>query len=244
MRLTAGSCRSRNCCCDSAGRRLHVVVQVAVAEVAEVDQTRLPGRPPAARHRCAATNAAMRRHRQRDVVLDVRALRGSAPAGSTRARATARAPAPRSRRAPRRRCGRAPAPPAAALRTLLRACASLARRRCSSSTVHGARAAAAAAAAGSACATSSSAKRPITSKPVSAGAEPRRASSQQRHAGRERRAGRERGQLRRGQRMQLQRRRGDDAQRAFAADEQVAQVVAGVVLAQPAQAVPDLALRR
>ena len=37
---------------------------------------------------------------------------------------------------------------------------------------------------------------------------------------------------------------GDDAQRAFAADEQVAQVVAGVVLAQALEAVPDLALGR
>ena len=44
--------------------------------------------------------------------------------------------------------------------------------------------------------------------------------------------------------LQLQRRRGDDAQRAFAADEQVAQVVAGVVLAQARQAVPDLRRRR
>ena len=40
------------------------------------------------------------------------------------------------------------------------------------------------------------------------------------------------------------RRGGDDAERALAADEQVAQVVAGVVLAQAGQAVPDLALRR
>ena len=36
---------------------------------------------------------------------------------------------------------------------------------------------------------------------------------------------------------------GDDAQRAFAAHEQVTQIVAGVVLAQPAQAVPYIALR-
>ena len=52
------------------------------------------------------------------------------------------------------------------------------------------------------------------------------------------------GELRGRQRVQLHGRRGDDAQRAFAANEQVAQVVAGVVLAQAAQAVPDLALRR
>ncbi|MNU96139.1 hypothetical protein D3C71_861670 [compost metagenome] len=37
---------------------------------------------------------------------------------------------------------------------------------------------------------------------------------------------------------------GDDAERAFAADVQVAQVVAGVVLAQAAQPVPDLAFGR
>ena len=42
----------------------------------------------------------------------------------------------------------------------------------------------------------------------------------------------------------LMRRGGDDAERAFAADEEVAQVVAGVVLAQAREAVPYLALRR
>ena len=35
----------------------------------------------------------------------------------------------------------------------------------------------------------------------------------------------------------------DDAQGAFRTNEEVAQVVAGVVLAQAAQAIPDLALR-
>ena len=47
-------------------------------------------------------------------------------------------------------------------------------------------------------------------------------------------------QLRCGLRIQPQRGRRDDAQRAFAADEQVAQVVTGVVLAQALQAFPDL----
>ncbi len=51
----------------------------------------------------------------------------------------------------------------------------------------------------------------------------------------QRRAGRDRA------RVQLEGGSGDDAQRAFAADVQVAKVVAGVVLAQAAQAVPDLA---
>ncbi len=51
-------------------------------------------------------------------------------------------------------------------------------------------------------------------------------------------------ELRRGQRVELHRRCGDDAERAFAADHQVAQVVAGVVLAQAAGAFPDFALRR
>ena len=51
------------------------------------------------------------------------------------------------------------------------------------------------------------------------------------------------GQLGGGAGVQLQRGGGDDAQRAFAADVQVAQVVAGVVLAQAGQAAPDLALR-
>ena len=44
-------------------------------------------------------------------------------------------------------------------------------------------------------------------------------------------------------RVQLHDCRGDDAQRAFRADEKVAQVVAGVVFAQTGQAVPNLALR-
>ena len=43
-------------------------------------------------------------------------------------------------------------------------------------------------------------------------------------------------------RKQLQHRGGDDAERAFGADEQLLQVVAGVVLAQAAQAVPDAAV--
>ncbi|KAG1246413.1 hypothetical protein G6F65_020701 [Rhizopus arrhizus] len=41
----------------------------------------------------------------------------------------------------------------------------------------------------------------------------------------------------------LQRGGRDDAQRSLAADIQVAQVIAGVVLAQAAQAVPDFAFR-
>ena len=52
------------------------------------------------------------------------------------------------------------------------------------------------------------------------------------------------GELRCGLGVQLERGGGDDAQRAFAANEQVAQVVARVVLAQALEAVPHLALRR
>ena len=51
-----------------------------------------------------------------------------------------------------------------------------------------------------------------------------------------------RGHLRRRQREQLHRRRGDDAQRTFSANEKITQIVASVVLAQAAQAVPDLAI--
>ena len=43
-------------------------------------------------------------------------------------------------------------------------------------------------------------------------------------------------------RRQFQHRGGDDAERALGADEQLAQAIAGVVLAQPAQAVPDRAV--
>ena len=49
-------------------------------------------------------------------------------------------------------------------------------------------------------------------------------------------------QLRGGLGVKLHGRGSDDAQRAFAADHQVAQVVAGVVLAQAGQAMPDLTL--
>ena len=52
----------------------------------------------------------------------------------------------------------------------------------------------------------------------------------------------ERGHLRRRRREQLQHRRGDDAERALGADEQLLEIVAGVVLAQSAQAVPDAAV--
>ena len=51
------------------------------------------------------------------------------------------------------------------------------------------------------------------------------------------------GQVGFGRRAKFQAGSGDDAQRAFAAHKQVAQVIAGVVFAQAAQAMPDLALR-
>ena len=43
---------------------------------------------------------------------------------------------------------------------------------------------------------------------------------------------------------QLQGRGGDDPERAFAADEKMLQIVAGIVLAQPAQPVPDPPIRQ
>ena len=68
--------------------------------------------------------------------------------------------------------------------------------------------------------------------------------AQQRHAGLERVAGRQRGAGGRRLRLQLHDRRGDHAQRALAADVEMAQVIAGVVLAQAGEPVPDLAGRR
>ncbi|OIQ71130.1 hypothetical protein GALL_472540 [mine drainage metagenome] len=65
--------------------------------------------------------------------------------------------------------------------------------------------------------------------------------TQQGHGGFKRRHGCPGGQLCCWQGVELQGGCGDDAQRAFAADEQVAQVVACVVFAQGAQAVPDIA---
>jgi hypothetical protein len=77
-----------------------------------------------------------------------------------------------------------------------------------------------------------------------AGAEVVVRQTQQRHRVLERGHGRPGGEADLGQRVELHRRGGDDAQRAFAADHQVAQVVTGVVLAQARQAIPDVALRR
>ena len=82
----------------------------------------------------------------------------------------------------------------------------------------------------------------MTSKPVSPAPSRACAQAEQRHALFQRAGGGQRGARGRRPRLQLQRGRGDDAQRAFAADEQVAQVVAGVVLAQARQAVPHLAV--
>ena len=85
----------------------------------------------------------------------------------------------------------------------------------------------------------------ISSKPVSAVAERLPATPQQRDRRRRRRrraASAVTARPRRGK--QLQHRGGDDAERAFGADEELLQVVAGVVLAQAAQAVPDRGRRQ
>ena len=68
--------------------------------------------------------------------------------------------------------------------------------------------------------------------------------TQQSHSVFHRRHSRPRGEVGGGLGVELHRRGGDDAERAFAADEKVAQVVARVVLAQALEAVPHLALRR
>ena len=73
------------------------------------------------------------------------------------------------------------------------------------------------------------------------GAEPLLGQSEQRRRRGKRRQRRHRGHHGGRPRMQLQRRRRDDRQRPFAADEEIAQVVAGVVLAQARKAVPDAA---
>ena len=44
-------------------------------------------------------------------------------------------------------------------------------------------------------------------------------------------------------RKQLQHRRGDDAQRPFPADEEMFQIIAGIILVQPSQAIPDSPVR-
>jgi hypothetical protein len=76
MVLTRCSSSARKRCAILARRGLHVVVQVAVAQVAEVDQAHARDRRPAARRRCCATKSGNGRHRHRDVVLDVQAFLG------------------------------------------------------------------------------------------------------------------------------------------------------------------------
>ena len=70
----------------------------------------------------------------------------------------------------------------------------------------------------------------------------KRPNRSQRRLGRGDRAERHAGLAR--PRHQFQHRGGDDAERAFGADEQLAQAIAGVVLAQPAQPVPHRAIRQ
>ncbi len=53
---------------------------------------------------------------------------------------------------------------------------------------------------------------------------------------------RHRGQLRGRFRIKLQGRACDDAQCAFSADEQVAQVITGIVFSKPAQTIPDFTI--
>ncbi len=67
--------------------------------------------------------------------------------------------------------------------------------------------------------------------------------AQQRHGVFHRRHGSPCCEARCGNGVELQGRGGNDAQRAFAPDKQIAQVVAGIVFSQAGEAVPDLALR-
>ncbi len=67
--------------------------------------------------------------------------------------------------------------------------------------------------------------------------------AEQRQQGLERRYGDQRGPLILGRRHEAQRRRRDDAERAFATDQKIAQVVAGVVLLERLKPVPDRSVR-
>ena len=242
--LTRSSCSRRKAWRRLARRRLHVVVQVAVAQVAEVHQ------PHAGNRRCQQRIGPRHergdaRHRHRDVVLDVQAFLGLRQRNALADVPELAAPARGSRPPPHRRRSRLPAPLPAGARTARGHVPRDSLSEFSSSTQSGRRPRQRHAQLRGKCrATSSSANRPITSKPVSpapscACASPSSAtrSLQRGHGG----PGGQRGGR---QRVQLHGRGGDDAQRALAADEQVAQVVAGVVLAQARQAIPDLALRR
>ena len=90
--------------------------------------------------------------------------------------------------------------------------------------------------------TNSRPMRGISSKVVSVPPAPRLGGVEQGQRRFRRRHGEEGRGARRRQREELQHGGGDDAERAFRADEEVLQVVAGVVLAQLAQAVPDAAV--
>ena len=95
------------------------------------------------------------------------------------------------------------------------------------------------AAAAGACATSPSASADISSKPTSRSPSACLQPPEQGDGGGDVGDGHQRRRPRPRRREQLQHRRGDDAERALGADEQLLEVVAGVVLAQAAQAVPD-----
>ena len=218
-RLTAASWRRRNSAASSPSGRLHVVVQVAVAQVAEVHQ---PRRREGARCSAASVRGdevGDRRHRQRDVVLDVRAFLGLRQRDRL-------AQVPQRVRL-RRGCS---ATAASSIRPRSSAASSSASKRARAVRLalavgllqqHRPRppAAAAARSCGKCLRTSSSAKR---AHHLEAGERRRRGAAARARAAR--RAASSVGsaasavQPRRGQRIQLQRRRGDDAERAFAAD--------------------------
>ena len=212
-------------------------MQVAVAEVAEGDERGRRAAPRDQRGAGFVEEAGNRRHRHRDVVLDVRRPRAAAPRRCSRAASTARAPGPPLRDASRRRrCrprSRRRAPPRArgAARRRPRC------RRPGPARTRGGRAAGRRSA-GRCCASS---------------VERRAPSARSRRGGRRSacfsapsRSTRRRGEstaapardARARRRKELQHGGGDDAERALGADEQLLQVVAGVVLAQAAQAVP------
>ena len=225
---------------DAVGR-LHVVVQVAVAEMAEVDHPDGAGKPAASAASVDATKAGMR-----DTGSEMSCLMFSPSSACASGMLSRRCHIARD-------CSMlsasAASPITAVVEHLLEQAfeqlrAHARRFRCPTARAAPSTVPAAAGAAGREMLAHQSQREVVHQLEAGQpGAEPRLRALQQRDRGVDaRRTLAQAVIVAAGLREQLQRRGGDDAERAFAADEQVAQVVAGVVLAQPAQAVPDLAV--
>ena len=238
-RLIAASLRAQERAGIDARRRLHVVVQVAVAQVAEVHHAHA-GECRLQREPGGVDETRDRRDRQRDVVLHDVALRGLGQ--RDRFAQLPQRPRLRHRRGQRgvghQRPGLRGREQGLELRARVRLAVVVGlleqhrprRGRQRSRQVR------------EVVLDQRQRDAPHQLEAGEGRAEVPAGQGQQPHAVLERGARGQHGAARARLRMQLERGRGDHAQRALAADVEVAQVVAGVVLAQAAEPVPDLAV--